>query len=82
MFKEESQKLNDSLKRLSPNTKKKYVSWDIQDLLNFEDPDVTLDEKMEIESSYQTDIKSVHNTKEKPETEQLMALDENFFNLH
>ena len=46
MFEEESQKLNDSFKRLSPNTKKKYVSWDIQDLLDFEDPDVTLDEKM------------------------------------
>ena len=79
MFEEESQKLNDFFKRLSPNTKKKYVSWDIQDLLDFEDPDVTLDEKMKIESSYQTDIKSIHNTKETPEPEHLMAVDADLF---
>ena len=48
MFEEESQKLDDSLERLSKSTKKKYVSWDIQDLLDFEDPDISLDEKMEI----------------------------------
>ena len=52
MFKEESTRLEKSMNSLPKRSKPKYASWDIQDLLDFEDPEVPQDQKMDIEFSY------------------------------
>ena len=57
MFKEESIRLEKFMNPLPKCSKTKYALWDIQDLLDFEDPELPQSQKMDIEFSYDNSTK-------------------------
>ena len=75
MFEKESKRLDQPQKSLPEHTRTKYVSWDIDELLDYEDPSINHDRKVEFLRKNHTTMNAMHEDMT-PDKEDDIALED------